>query len=264
MRGERRRGDWSKSRIECRSREAKSGTSSTPTGSTRSPFFPFHPLCLLVILSIFLVAVQWSAFSAPGSSTPPPGPIDNGRLLENGVPKKGLNRGSDYRGLSREVWDILYDMYGGGPVIIRSTVSIYSSGGDTPVGRGCFYLPKFFQYLTIFLQKGSESRPPKDSSPAPPPPPVPTCTTDDLLPASANTPAAALETIGSEDPEQSAAVQETKEPDQTESTPGPNSMPDQSTTLENGAAESESSNTAAAETAEGPTESNDSSITNVE
>jgi hypothetical protein len=33
---------------------------------------------------------------------------------------------SDYRGVNKEVWNLLYKIYGGGPVIVRDKLDIYS------------------------------------------------------------------------------------------------------------------------------------------
>lgn len=77
----------------------------------------------------------------------PPGPISNDCLFER-IPssqadnnvfskgmiggqtplriKKGLQLNRDYRGVNREVWQIFHRMYGGGPIIVREDLDIYS------------------------------------------------------------------------------------------------------------------------------------------
>eukprot|EP00927_Polykrikos_kofoidii_P073417 TRINITY_DN6945_c0_g3_i1.p1 TRINITY_DN6945_c0_g3~~TRINITY_DN6945_c0_g3_i1.p1 ORF type:complete len:513 (+),score=85.14 TRINITY_DN6945_c0_g3_i1:120-1658(+) len=55
-----------------------------------------------------------------------PGPIDNGRLLE-GV---GLEPVHDYRGVNSEIWNFWYQRYGGGPVVRRRQLDLYSEPAD--------------------------------------------------------------------------------------------------------------------------------------
>jgi len=40
--------------------------------------------------------------------------------------KKGLELNKDYRGVNKEVWVLLNQIYGGGPVIAREELDIYS------------------------------------------------------------------------------------------------------------------------------------------
>jgi hypothetical protein len=40
--------------------------------------------------------------------------------------KRGLQLNKDYRGVNREVWTIFHKMYGGGPVLVREDLDIYS------------------------------------------------------------------------------------------------------------------------------------------
>jgi len=61
----------------------------------------------------------------------PPGPISNYTLLakskNNEVQvKPNLKINEDYRGVNKYVWDMLYRHYGGGPVIVRESLDIYS------------------------------------------------------------------------------------------------------------------------------------------
>jgi|LauGreDrversion4_2_1035121.scaffolds.fasta_scaffold120952_2 hypothetical protein len=67
----------------------------------------------------------------------PPGPISNDCLFEKISPlsaksgetrilKSGLVLNKEYRGVNREVWSIFHRMYGGGPVIVRGELDIYS------------------------------------------------------------------------------------------------------------------------------------------
>ncbi len=68
---------------------------------------------------------RWSDFSH--NKGPLPGPIDNWILLEkNGTPKPKLVRSTHYRGVVKEVWDYFHQLYGGGPVICRQVIDIYS------------------------------------------------------------------------------------------------------------------------------------------
>ena len=61
----------------------------------------------------------------------PPGPISNQDLFEKRfekeyIIKKNLSLNSEYRGVNREVWDLISKIYGGGPPIIREQLNIYS------------------------------------------------------------------------------------------------------------------------------------------
>jgi hypothetical protein len=61
----------------------------------------------------------------------PPGPINNDDLLEkdaHGVMRirEGLVVNRDYRGVNKDVWMIFQRMYGGGPMIVRAELDIYS------------------------------------------------------------------------------------------------------------------------------------------
>lgn len=71
----------------------------------------------------------WLAFVNEEAQGPIPGPITNERLLkEDGVtPKEGLERGQSYRGVNKEVWSIFHSIYGGGPIIERQKLDIYSA-----------------------------------------------------------------------------------------------------------------------------------------
>lgn len=56
-----------------------------------------------------------------------PGLISNHLLLDqDSKPLKGLRKAVDYRGVNRRVWNYFYERYGGGPVIIRHCIDIYS------------------------------------------------------------------------------------------------------------------------------------------
>lgn len=56
-----------------------------------------------------------------------PGPITNHLLLdENNNPLQNLVKGKHYRGVNKAVWKQFYETYGGGPVLRRSELSIYS------------------------------------------------------------------------------------------------------------------------------------------
>jgi hypothetical protein len=69
---------------------------------------------------------------------PLPGPINNFDLLVAGSSsdiKPNLVLEQDYCALSPGVWNVLHDIYGGGPVLCREDVNIYSShSGSEKVG----------------------------------------------------------------------------------------------------------------------------------
>jgi len=59
-------------------------------------------------------------------AAPRPGPVDNSALLtDNGLPKKGLVVSQQYIAVKPGVWEPIFAMYGGGPVIKRRTMDIY-------------------------------------------------------------------------------------------------------------------------------------------
>lgn len=78
----------------------------------------------------------WQDFKSGG---PPPGPISNFRLLKSAPSPSSsaagkweklefrthLIRGEHYRGINERVWNYLYNIYGGGPVLRRRTIDIY-------------------------------------------------------------------------------------------------------------------------------------------
>jgi hypothetical protein len=68
----------------------------------------------------------------------PPGPINNFDLLAPGSSqeiREHLVLDQDYCVLSPNVWSVLHDIYGGGPVLHRHDVNIYSShSGSGKVG----------------------------------------------------------------------------------------------------------------------------------
>ncbi|CAH1786040.1 unnamed protein product [Owenia fusiformis] len=59
---------------------------------------------------------EWENF-VRGKHDDAPGPIDNTRIqvMKSGVPT--IRQGSDYGQLSREMWDFLFGIYGGGPLL---------------------------------------------------------------------------------------------------------------------------------------------------
>eukprot|EP00741_Cyanophora_paradoxa_P000373 tig00000403_g364.t1 len=71
---------------------------------------------------------QWREFALEADSRAArPGPISNERLLlPNGQVKPGLQKARDYRGVNRRVWEIFHKCYGGGPIIPRTQLDIYS------------------------------------------------------------------------------------------------------------------------------------------
>ncbi|KAL0223031.1 hypothetical protein P9112_002421 [Eukaryota sp. TZLM1-RC] len=70
---------------------------------------------------------KWRSFVARDSRDPPPGPISNDRLVdEEGMPREGLRKLYDYRGVSPQVYRLFSDLYGGGPEIVRSVIDLYA------------------------------------------------------------------------------------------------------------------------------------------
>lgn len=71
----------------------------------------------------------WNTFKTGGA---PPGPISNNRLFKSASLKSerpelrsNLIRGEHYRGINERVWNYLYNIYGGGPVLKRRVIDIY-------------------------------------------------------------------------------------------------------------------------------------------
>ncbi len=63
---------------------------------------------------------EWLDF-ATKQTTVHPGPIDNERLLDpnnRNIAAKGLKHKKDFRPISKAVWEYLFKLYGGGPVIL--------------------------------------------------------------------------------------------------------------------------------------------------
>ena len=57
-----------------------------------------------------------------------PGPIQNSSLLTiNGDPKPNLQKLRDYFAITEQLWNTLYNIYGGGPAIICADADIYSN-----------------------------------------------------------------------------------------------------------------------------------------
>lgn len=69
---------------------------------------------------------QWNAFKSGVQG--PPGPISNQRLFKSNSAtlRDHLSRGIHYRGVNERVWNYFYGIYGGGPVIKRSSINIYN------------------------------------------------------------------------------------------------------------------------------------------
>lgn len=76
---------------------------------------------------------RWTCFKS--GQQPPPGPISNHHLLKPPtkspidplIPRDNLTRGIHYRGVNESVWEYFYKIYGGGPVLKRSSINIYST-----------------------------------------------------------------------------------------------------------------------------------------
>ncbi|KAF9386418.1 Ubiquitin carboxyl-terminal hydrolase 33 [Podila verticillata] len=72
---------------------------------------------------------EWHAFKAGDK---PPGPIKNSQFLkDNGHPRAGMKRGTDYRGINHNVWRYLHNIYGGGPEFVRCTLDLYAPDPKT-------------------------------------------------------------------------------------------------------------------------------------
>lgn len=62
-----------------------------------------------------------------------PGPVTNYLLLDSdNKPLENLLKGKHYRGVNRAVWQQLYNTYGGGPVLRRNELNIYSEEYKEP------------------------------------------------------------------------------------------------------------------------------------
>ncbi|KAF9583749.1 Ubiquitin carboxyl-terminal hydrolase 20 [Lunasporangiospora selenospora] len=75
---------------------------------------------------------EWHAFKAGDR---PPGPIRNSQFLkDNGQPRAGMKRGTDYRGINCSVWKYLHGIYGGGPEFVRASLAkpSYPSSSQPP------------------------------------------------------------------------------------------------------------------------------------
>ncbi|KAG0088478.1 Ubiquitin carboxyl-terminal hydrolase 20 [Podila epicladia] len=65
---------------------------------------------------------EWHSFKGGDK---PPGPIRNSQFLkDNGQPRAGMKRGTDYRGINHNVWKYLHSIYGGGPEFVRGKNAI--------------------------------------------------------------------------------------------------------------------------------------------
>ncbi|KAG0352314.1 Ubiquitin carboxyl-terminal hydrolase 33 [Podila minutissima] len=72
---------------------------------------------------------EWHSFKAGDK---PPGPIRNSQFLkDNGQPRAGMKRGTDYRGINHNVWRYLHSIYGGGPEFVRGTLDLYAPDPKT-------------------------------------------------------------------------------------------------------------------------------------
>jgi len=82
----------------------------------------------------YLVDAKWMrewAHFAKARTGQVPGPIDNTRLVDNrGVPRPGLKPSDDYRGVNKSIWTFWQNRYGGGPVVRRKRIDLYSPPCD--------------------------------------------------------------------------------------------------------------------------------------
>lgn len=77
----------------------------------------------------------WKDFVTKHS--PPPGPVDNGRLVDRyGRPVPGLAPVADYRGVNGTIWHYWVSKYGGGPCIRREQLNLYAE--DVPEDNGLY------------------------------------------------------------------------------------------------------------------------------
>ena len=83
---------------------------------------------------VFVLAGDFEDIEYP---QPPPGPINNFDLLNPGTHNEiraDLVIDQDYCVVSPGVWNVLHDIYGGGPVLQRENINIYSSHRGSKVG----------------------------------------------------------------------------------------------------------------------------------
>jgi hypothetical protein len=117
----------------------------------------------------------WTNFVAEGSTYPPPGPISNGSLLENGRAYGGLQAGVDYRIVNAFIWDTFYRMYQGGPELlsgkfqaeVRVAAPKYRSNAKNAAAAS--------ELLSsmMFMSEFTPPPPPSGFSSTPTPPPLP-------------------------------------------------------------------------------------------
>lgn len=88
----------------------------------------------------------------------PPGAINNRRLIEDsGSPRPGLTAVKDYRGVNSEVWSFWHARYGGGPVLKRDKIDLYSVP-DSPKPTTCNQIKRSGStpITEVFRESGGE------------------------------------------------------------------------------------------------------------
>ena len=76
---------------------------------------------------------KWKRFLSLSSSINLfPGPVNNSCLLSDQELRPDLKKGTDYKGVSRHVWEALMVLYDGGPAITRGRLDIYSPFVEVP------------------------------------------------------------------------------------------------------------------------------------
>merc|ERR1711871_1173185 len=108
---------------------------------------------------------EWMEFTAEGSLSSPPGPINNNALLKSVrplVPRRGLLKGRNYRIVNKATWRILMKIYSGGPIIrledFQAAMKMRGASANVEVGAD-----------DIVPVCGAPPPPPPTSAPPPPP-----------------------------------------------------------------------------------------------
>lgn len=94
---------------------------------------------------------HWKNFCRLESFKNIPGKVDNGVLMKAGKIKKNLEKGKDYRGVNRHVWEAFIIIYGGGPEIKRMTVDIYEKPAPEIVCEEAALTDEFKKKIDVIL-----------------------------------------------------------------------------------------------------------------
>ncbi|KAK7095088.1 ubiquitin carboxyl-terminal hydrolase 20-like [Littorina saxatilis] len=112
---------------------------------------------------------EWEAF-VKGKTDIPPGPIDNSRIMVYRNGQYQLRPTADYGQLSPDMWNFLYNIYGGGPEAVIRQRALSSSQSSTTVSSSS---PPSKDTTTTTTTTSSSSASPNTSSslsPTPSPP----------------------------------------------------------------------------------------------